>query len=199
MAYLTKRASLWYAIANAIATAPGLEAAELLPTDTLYTSALLKSSMFPLRQALSLFQRPLVSAPRLSHSVLNPRSLSLRQKSRPFSSSPRRPKDASSVTAPRQGGEASAAEASTASSTAQTHLTFKPPEPRLSLTFTCTAEGCHTRSTHQFTRRSYEKGIVLVECPGCKNRQVLLRAGISHTSCSDSSGKASNCRSFGLV
>ncbi|EDR05843.1 uncharacterized protein LACBIDRAFT_163696, partial [Laccaria bicolor S238N-H82] len=46
-------------------------------------------------------------------------------------------------------------------------------EPRLSMTFTCTVEGCGERSTHQFTKRSYERGIVLVECPGCKNRHLI--------------------------
>ncbi|KAH9000177.1 DNL zinc finger-domain-containing protein, partial [Lactarius akahatsu] len=46
-------------------------------------------------------------------------------------------------------------------------------EPRLSLTFTCTAANCNTRSTHQFTKRSYEKGIVLIECPGCKKRHLI--------------------------
>ncbi|KAH9026350.1 DNL zinc finger-domain-containing protein [Lactarius pseudohatsudake] len=46
-------------------------------------------------------------------------------------------------------------------------------EPRLSLTFTCTAANCNTRSTHQFTKRSYEKGIVLIECPGCKTRHLI--------------------------
>ena len=45
-------------------------------------------------------------------------------------------------------------------------------EPRLSLTFTCTAENCNTRSTHQFTKRAYERGIVLIECPGCKTRYI---------------------------
>lgn len=43
-------------------------------------------------------------------------------------------------------------------------------EPTLSLTFTCTADECGHRSTHQFSKRSYTKGIVLIECPGCKNR-----------------------------
>jgi len=47
-------------------------------------------------------------------------------------------------------------------------------EPKLSITFTCTVEGCGERSTHQFTKHSYEKGIVLVQCPGCKNRCVYL-------------------------
>ncbi|KAI0255724.1 DNL zinc finger-domain-containing protein [Lactifluus subvellereus] len=46
-------------------------------------------------------------------------------------------------------------------------------EPRLSLTFTCTAGKCSTRSTHQFTRRAYERGIVLIECPGCKTRHLI--------------------------
>ncbi|KAH9967413.1 DNL zinc finger-domain-containing protein [Russula dissimulans] len=45
--------------------------------------------------------------------------------------------------------------------------------PRLSLTFTCTAGTCTTRSTHQFTKRAYEKGIVLIECPGCKTRHLI--------------------------
>lgn len=72
-----------------------------------------------------------------------------------------------------------------------------PPQPtrtpigqiqrRLQITFTCTAEipiegahaespqsqPCHHRSTHEFSRTSYEKGIVLVECPGCKNRHLI--------------------------
>jgi len=50
---------------------------------------------------------------------------------------------------------------------------FEVPEPRLSLTFTCTVKDCGTRSTHEFTKRSYERGIVLVECPGCKNRHLI--------------------------
>lgn len=36
-------------------------------------------------------------------------------------------------------------------------------EPKLALTFTCTVEGCGERSSHQFTKRSYERGIVLVQ------------------------------------
>ena len=46
----------------------------------------------------------------------------------------------------------------------------QPDEPRLSLTFTCTVPQCNTRSSHEFTKRSYERGIVIVQCPGCKNR-----------------------------
>ncbi|KAK4702403.1 hypothetical protein P7C70_g3823, partial [Phenoliferia sp. Uapishka_3] len=55
---------------------------------------------------------------------------------------------------------------------------------RLQITFTCTADipisddsedakPCHHRSTHTFSKRSYEKGIVLIECPGCKNRHLI--------------------------
>ncbi|KAF8309048.1 zf-DNL-domain-containing protein [Clavulina sp. PMI_390] len=70
-------------------------------------------------------------------------------------------------------------------------------DPRLSLTFTCTApiavpsessvesssssadpavpqfEQCGHRSTHTFTKRAYEKGIVIIACPGCKNRHLI--------------------------
>ena len=54
-------------------------------------------------------------------------------------------------------------------------------EPKLSLTFTCTAGTCNTRSTHQFTKRAYEKGIVLIECPGCKTRYVsLAKAAVTY-------------------
>jgi len=46
-------------------------------------------------------------------------------------------------------------------------------EPRLSITFTCTVTDCGERSTHEFSKRAYTKGIVLVQCPKCKNRWVL--------------------------
>lgn len=42
------------------------------------------------------------------------------------------------------------------------------------MTFTCTANDCGHRSTHEFSRRSYQKGIVLVQCPSCKNRSIPL-------------------------
>lgn len=59
---------------------------------------------------------------------------------------------------------------STGVASATHRLKTDPLEPRLSITFTCTAPGCSTRSSHTFTKRAYEKGVVLVECPGCKNR-----------------------------
>lgn len=53
----------------------------------------------------------------------------------------------------------------------------KPQPPRLSLTFTCTVTDCSHRSTHEFSKASYEKGIVLVQCPNCKNRWVAYESG----------------------
>src|SRR5258707_11912766 len=61
-------------------------------------------------------------------------------------------------------------------------------EPRLSLTFTCTAlipaassamtnvhsdpptTSCNHRSSNTFTKKAYKQGIVIIECPSCKNR-----------------------------
>ena len=45
-------------------------------------------------------------------------------------------------------------------------------ELKLSLTFTCTVFDCGERSTHKFTKRAYQKGVILVQCPGCKNMHV---------------------------
>lgn len=47
-------------------------------------------------------------------------------------------------------------------------------EARLGIVFTCTAEACSHRSSHTFTKRAYERGIVIVQCPGCKNRCGLI-------------------------
>lgn len=46
-------------------------------------------------------------------------------------------------------------------------------EQRLAITFTCSVEDCGHRSTHEFSKRSYTKGIVIVQCPGCKNRHLI--------------------------
>ncbi|KZT37962.1 zf-DNL-domain-containing protein [Sistotremastrum suecicum HHB10207 ss-3] len=46
-------------------------------------------------------------------------------------------------------------------------------QPKLSLTFTCTVADCGHRSTHEFKKASYERGIVIVECPSCKNRHLI--------------------------
>ena len=76
---------------------------------------------------------------------------------------------------------------------AELPLADKPDQlrirPRLRMTFTCTAPirrpdadagdapssavaQCGHRSTHEFSRHSYEKGIVLVQCPSCSVRCV---------------------------
>jgi hypothetical protein len=52
-------------------------------------------------------------------------------------------------------------------------------EARLGLVFTCTAEACSHRSSHTFTKRAYERGIVIVQCPGCKNRCALIELAVA--------------------
>ncbi|KAN0066505.1 hypothetical protein ACQY0O_000599 [Thecaphora frezii] len=46
-------------------------------------------------------------------------------------------------------------------------------QQRLSITFTCSVDECGHRSTHEFAKRSYTHGIVIVQCPGCKNRHLI--------------------------
>ena len=69
---------------------------------------------------------------------------------------------------------ASPAQAASPAAPQSSHVAFETQEPRLSLTFTCTVADCGTRSTHEFTKRSYQKGIVIVQCPGCENRWVVF-------------------------
>ncbi|KAH8923274.1 zf-DNL-domain-containing protein [Atractiella rhizophila] len=65
------------------------------------------------------------------------------------------------------------------------------PTSKLQITFTCTApqapapspsaatsasnqlDRCNHRSTHTFSRISYEKGVVLIRCPSCRNRHLI--------------------------
>ncbi|PIL24918.1 hypothetical protein GSI_12805 [Ganoderma sinense ZZ0214-1] len=136
--------------------------------------------MLSLRQAFRLLQHSVLAPPKLSssmvHHAFHYRGVApsnLRNSARTFSSSLLRLRDDSSAPTSRPADQASrsASEASGASAPqSQTHITLEPPEPKLSMTFTCTVEGCGYRSTHQFTKRSYTSGIVLVQCPGCKNR-----------------------------
>jgi protein import protein ZIM17 len=44
---------------------------------------------------------------------------------------------------------------------------------RLSITFTCTVPDCGHRSSHEFSRQAYEKGIVLCQCPSCQTRHLV--------------------------
>lgn len=48
-------------------------------------------------------------------------------------------------------------------------------QPRLSITFTCAVPDCSHRSTHEFSKRSYERGIVIIQCPNCKNRLAVYK------------------------
>ena len=47
----------------------------------------------------------------------------------------------------------------------------KTPGSKMSMTFTC--DVCDTRSTKIFHRHSYEKGTVIVRCPGCENLHLV--------------------------
>lgn len=46
---------------------------------------------------------------------------------------------------------------------------------RLNITFTCTVPECGHRSSHEFSRHAYEKGIVLCQCPQCFSRHLIGR------------------------
>ncbi|PWN52063.1 hypothetical protein IE53DRAFT_385536 [Violaceomyces palustris] len=46
-------------------------------------------------------------------------------------------------------------------------------QPRLAITFTCAVEGCGHRSSHEFSKRSYTHGIVIIQCPSCKSRHLI--------------------------
>ncbi|KAJ7230455.1 DNL zinc finger-domain-containing protein [Mycena pura] len=52
-------------------------------------------------------------------------------------------------------------------------LPEKMAAPRLSMTFTCTADECGERSTHEFSRQAYKTGIVLAQCPKCHVRHLI--------------------------
>lgn len=139
----------------------------------------------PLRTTLSTTRRSVHPSPlRLSHHRLHshlPRESSRTHAIRSFSSTVRRlhePQNDSEQ--PSSSPPSSTIRTSTASSPPSPTQDAVPPpssqyqtqpqEARLSLTFTCTVEDCGTRSTHEFTKRSYTRGIVIVQCPGCENR-----------------------------
>ncbi|KAI6010907.1 DNL zinc finger-domain-containing protein, partial [Pisolithus orientalis] len=41
-------------------------------------------------------------------------------------------------------------------------------------TFTCTVERCNHRSAHSFTKRAYASGVMIIQCPNCKNRHLIV-------------------------
>lgn len=45
----------------------------------------------------------------------------------------------------------------------------KPPQ--MMIAFTC--KKCDTRSSHTFSKQAYDSGLVLIQCPGCKNRHLI--------------------------
>lgn len=42
---------------------------------------------------------------------------------------------------------------------------------KMQIVFTCTV--CNTRNSRKFSKVSYEKGIVIVECDGCSNNHLI--------------------------
>jgi len=45
------------------------------------------------------------------------------------------------------------------------------PTGKMQINFTCTV--CNTRNSRRFSKLSYEKGIVIVECDGCSNNHLI--------------------------
>ncbi|KAM9928528.1 hypothetical protein OXX59_001799 [Metschnikowia pulcherrima] len=65
------------------------------------------------------------------------------------------------------GANGETAEAAAPGKTAE----LKMDSPQLMIAFTCKV--CDTRSSHTFSKQSYTKGSVLIQCPGCKNRHLI--------------------------
>ncbi|KAL8287555.1 hypothetical protein RQP46_003413 [Phenoliferia psychrophenolica] len=136
-------------------------------------------TLVPLTRQLPLVPRLPSAFPRHSPSLLLSRSLA----STPFRSSLPPVLSTTPESSPSP---------STAPELAETEEVSAPPKRhaigqikrRLQITFTCTAPvetspdsdetvPCSHRSTHEFSKRSYDHGIVLIECPGCKNRHLI--------------------------
>ncbi|NP_001280639.1 uncharacterized protein LOC103308295 [Acyrthosiphon pisum] len=45
------------------------------------------------------------------------------------------------------------------------------PTGKMQINFTCTV--CNTRNSRRFSKLSYEKGIVIIECDGCSNNHLI--------------------------
>ncbi|KAH6916273.1 hypothetical protein BKA70DRAFT_1062123, partial [Coprinopsis sp. MPI-PUGE-AT-0042] len=51
--------------------------------------------------------------------------------------------------------------------------------PKMAIAYTCSVEGCGHRQAAIFSKRSYEKGIAIVACEGCKNRCIVQGCFVS--------------------
>lgn len=130
------------------------------------------------------------SAPRSSLVATSTRWFSSTAPSSSSSSSSSSPPSSSSPSSPSPSSEAeptsshgSPALGAPESEATGAAATGKQPlgkiEPRLSLTFTCQAGPekdnpvCGHRSSHEFDKKSYEKGVVIIQCPECKARHLI--------------------------
>lgn len=43
--------------------------------------------------------------------------------------------------------------------------------PQMAISFTCKV--CQNRTTKTFSKLSYEKGVVIIKCPGCNNNHLI--------------------------
>jgi protein import protein ZIM17 len=77
------------------------------------------------------------------------------------------------TTANEHGATTSSSTGSSSTPTAQANSSSEPgieQEPKMAIAFTCTVPDCGHRQAHVFSKRSYERGIVIVTCDNCKNR-----------------------------
>ena len=59
----------------------------------------------------------------------------------------------------------------TVPSTTSSEIEDSVQEPKYQVSFTC--KPCGHRSTHRFSKHSYHKGTVLIQCPSCKIRHLF--------------------------
>ncbi|KAL9933206.1 hypothetical protein V8E36_007924 [Tilletia maclaganii] len=141
------------------------------------TSQLLGQALRPARTGASVLgisaagpSRLLISESRISSACLPAMALSRSPVSRHFSHTRLvRRQDA------REDGAGAAGSLPDASAAEQesTQQPLGEIKPRLSLTFTCAASGCGHRSSHEFSKQAYTRGVVIVQCPSCQSRHLI--------------------------